>query len=167
MSVVVRYNFQSNGACLDTCSDSYAFAVLQGPSCWCSNFAPGYLVNTLRCNDPCPGYPSDWCGSLSSGLYAYFPLSQAPSGTAARSSSQASRTGESSVSGLLTTESPNLSAFSGSLQPSPTFPQVDASPSTLPALTVITTQTIAPAPSEQSTVTVTEQAPSLSPSSSV
>ena len=167
MSAVVRNSYQSNGACQDTCKDSYAFAIIEGQNCWCSDYAPGYAVNALRCNDPCSGYPTEWCGSSSSGLYAYFQLSQPPSGTAARSSAQASSTAESSVSDLFTSESPSVSTSPGLLQPSPVSSQVDASPLTLPELTVITMQSTAPAPSEQPTVTVTEQAPSPSPSSSV
>jgi cell wall integrity and stress response component len=167
----VRSVYQSNGACQDTCSSKYAFAVIQGQNCWCSNYAPGYSVNTLNCRDPCPGYPIEWCGSSSSGLYAYFQLTLSPSGTSARSSArlpaQSSSTPETSVSGPLTTESPSMHSFPGPSDSSHMSAEVEAPPSTLPALTVITTQTIAQASSEQPTVTVTELAPSPSPSSSV
>jgi cell wall integrity and stress response component len=167
MVVIVQSSFQSNGACRDTCSSDYAYAVVQGQDCWCSDFAPGYSVNTLRCSQPCPGYPSDWCGSSSSGLYAYFQLTRSPSGTAARSSAQPSRTLGSSVSGPLTTETPNLSTFLGPSNPLSVTSQVEASSSVSPALTVITIQSTVPASSEQPTVTVTEEAPPPSSSSSV
>lgn len=160
-------SFQSNGACQDTCKSSYAFAVIEGQNCWCTNYAPGYSVNTLRCNDPCPGYPSEWCGSSASGLYAYFQLSQAPSGTSARRPAEASRPPSSPVSGPLTTESPNMRPTSRPRQPPLMSSQSDASSSRLPELTTITTQSTAPASSVQPTVTVTEQAPSPSPTSSV
>ncbi len=165
--IPVQNLFQSNGACQDTCSSKYAFAVIQGQNCWCSNYAPGYMVNTLKCNDACPGFPSEWCGSSSSGLYAYFQLSISPSGTSSRSSAQPSRTPGSSVSGPLTTEPPSFHTFPGSPRFSPVSSQVEASPSMPPQLTVVTTQSTAPASWAQPTVTVAEPASSQSPSSSV
>jgi cell wall integrity and stress response component len=76
------YNqFQSDGSCQVNCQDSYAFAVLQGTNCWCSDYAPSDQKQTNLCNDPCPGFPRDWCGNLSAGLYGYIALSIAPSGT--------------------------------------------------------------------------------------
>jgi cell wall integrity and stress response component len=167
----VRSLYQSNGACQDTCSSNYAFAVIQGQSCWCSNYAPGYSVNTLNCRDPCPGYPTEWCGSSSSGLYAYFQLTLSPSGTFARSSARpgakSSDTPDTSVSGPITTESPSMHTFLGPADSSLMSSKVEAPTSTPPVLTIITTQTIAQASSEQPTVTVTEPAPSPSPPSSV
>jgi cell wall integrity and stress response component len=163
---LVQNLFQSNGACQDTCKNSYAFAIIQGQSCWCSNYVPRHSVDTLKCTDPCPGFPNESCGSSSSGLYAYFQLSISPSGTFARPSARPSTTPESSVSGPLTTESPTLNTSARSPSPSISS-QVEALSSESPVLTVITTQSIAPASSEQPPVTVTEQASSLSPSSSV
>lgn len=76
------YNqFQSDGSCQVKCQDSYAFAVLQGTDCWCSDYAPSEQKQTNLCNDPCPGFPGDWCGNPSAGLYGYIALSSAPSGT--------------------------------------------------------------------------------------
>ena len=168
MIPAVQTLFQSNGACQDTCSSNYAFAVIQGQNCWCSDYAPGYSVNTLNCKDPCPGYPTEWCGSLSSGLYAYFQLTRSPSGTSALSSAQPSKPPGSSVSGPLTTEFPSLHTFPGPSYPPPDSSQVQTSPSMLPALTVLTTQSTAPASSsEQPTVTITEQASAPRPFSSV
>lgn len=164
---VVQNNFQSNGFCQDTCKSNYAFAVILRSSCWCSNYAPSYNVNTLRCNDPCPGFPTEWCGSSSSGLYAYFQLSLAPSGTSARSSAAPSSTQQSSVSGSLTTEFPSMRTFPATPPPSSVSSAFEASASMSPVLTISTTQTSAQASTEQSTVTVTEQARSPSPSSTV
>lgn len=167
----VRSLYQSNGACQDTCSSKYAFAVIQGQNCWCSNYAPGYSVNTLSCRDPCPGYPIEWCGSSSSGLYAYFQLTLSPSGTSARSparpAAKSSSTPDTSVSGPLTTESPSMHTFPGPSETTHVSSEVEAPTSIRPVLTVITTQTIAQVSSVQPTVTVTEPAPSPSPSSSV
>jgi cell wall integrity and stress response component len=87
------YNqFQSDGSCQVKCQDSYAFAILQGANCWCSDYAPSEQKQTNLCNDPCPGFPGDWCGDSSAGLYGYIALSKAPSGTidGALSSTQAS-----------------------------------------------------------------------------
>src|SRR5437660_274291 len=88
----VYKQFQSDGSCQVQCQDSYAFAVLQGANCWCSNYAPSEQKQTNFCNDPCPGFPGDWCGNPSAGLYGYVALSIAPSGTigGASSSTQAS-----------------------------------------------------------------------------
>ncbi|RHZ59615.1 hypothetical protein CDV55_101548 [Aspergillus turcosus] len=81
--------YQSNGLCTDTCKADYAFAILQGEQCWCSNIAPNKATNTdtSDCAVGCPGYPPDSCGDASKGLYAYIqmPLHN-PSGTAAASS---------------------------------------------------------------------------------
>lgn len=163
MKVVVQNTFQSNGACQDTCKSSYAYAVILRQNCWCSNYAPADNVNTLQCNDPCPGFPSEWCGSSSSGLYAYFQLTLSPSGTLAPSI-RPSSTRQSSVSGSLTTESSSMRTFS--LQPSLSF-QFEASSSIWSALTVITTQRTAQASTVQPTVTVTKPALSPSPSFTV
>jgi cell wall integrity and stress response component len=76
------YNqFNSDGSCQVKCQDSYAFAILLGADCWCSNYAPATQKQTNLCDDPCPGYQSDWCGSSSAGLYGYIALNIAPSGT--------------------------------------------------------------------------------------
>ncbi|KIV90742.1 hypothetical protein PV10_05368 [Exophiala mesophila] len=84
-----NYPYQSNGACQQHCVGSYAFAVLQGNDCWCSNYIPADQVSTSDCNQPCPGYPSEWCGSTDEGLYGYFLLSPGiPSGTLGATPSQ-------------------------------------------------------------------------------
>ncbi|KAK2875069.1 hypothetical protein FQN49_001809 [Arthroderma sp. PD_2] len=78
--------FQSIGACQKTCRDKYAFAILQGKTCWCSNAAPGNTVSTDNCNQNCPGYPDDKCGSVSEGLYGYIVLDKSPTTTIGSSS---------------------------------------------------------------------------------
>jgi hypothetical protein len=82
--------YQSNGLCHDFCLSSYAFAVVQGDGCWCSNYAPG--TTTTGCSDQCPGYPPELCGG--SGVYGYIALALSPSGTkgAPSSSAAASKT---------------------------------------------------------------------------
>ena len=74
--------FQSNGACYDTCNrGSYAFAIVQGNQCWCSNYVPGTTTSVGNCNDNCPGYPAEQCGSSTNSLYGYISLLRNPSGT--------------------------------------------------------------------------------------
>lgn len=79
----------SNGKCHDRCAGSYAFAIIQGQNCWCSNQIPGSTTNTLNCNQPCPGYPYEWCGSTSANFYAYFSSGGTITGTSGRSSTAA------------------------------------------------------------------------------
>ena len=71
--------FQSNGLCFDHCKADFAFALVQGNNCWCSNYIPD--STTSGCEDPCPGYPSDTCGSTDQDLYGYMVLPNKPSGT--------------------------------------------------------------------------------------
>lgn len=84
---VVTNIYQSNGACHDTCSAEYAFAVVQYQSCWCTNIAPGTTTSVGNCNEDCPGYPAEKCGNSDSGLFGYIALNNSPSGTAGGSSS--------------------------------------------------------------------------------
>lgn len=67
--------YQSVGFCSGTCS-GYAFAILQGHFCWCSNFSPDVAVSSSLCNAPCPGYPTDICGNVSSDLFSYVQIGQ-------------------------------------------------------------------------------------------
>ncbi|KAI4181176.1 MAG: hypothetical protein L6R41_006776 [Letrouitia leprolyta] len=81
-------NYQSNGKCFDTCKANYAFAVVQGKSCWCSDYAPADTTSLGSCNSPCPGFPYEQCGS--SDFFGYIPLNKAPLGTVGLSQSQSS-----------------------------------------------------------------------------
>ena len=84
----VSNSYQSNGACSTTCS-GYAFAVVQGTSCWCSNYIPASQSSTSSCGVACPGYPYENCGDQSSGLFGYVALGPSPSGTQGAASSSA------------------------------------------------------------------------------
>jgi cell wall integrity and stress response component len=86
VSPLVSNNYQSNGACSTTCN-GYAFAVVQGKSCWCSNYAPGDTTSTGDCSVACPGYPYESCGNEASGLYGYVALGPSPFGTQGAASS--------------------------------------------------------------------------------
>ncbi|KAL1889314.1 Cell wall integrity and stress response component 4 [Sporothrix stenoceras] len=78
--------YQSDGLCYDFCNDDYAFAVIQGKNCWCSDYTPSKSsqVSTSECDLSCAGYPSDVCGG--DGLYGYMALNKSPSGTASGTS---------------------------------------------------------------------------------
>ncbi|KIW02459.1 hypothetical protein, variant 1 [Verruconis gallopava] len=109
--VALQSIYMSMGKCHDTCISSYAFAILQGENCWCSNYIPQEQTSTSSCNTPCPGYPSDTCGNTSEGLYGYIKLNLAASGTA----SAASSTGQTSTSSAGPTSSSSL--FTSSQEP--------------------------------------------------
>ena len=88
--------------------------MLQGGNCWCSDYAPANQVTTYDCNEQCPGYPYDWCGSQSAGLFGYYQLSVAPSGTAGGATPASS----SSVSFTSSTSGPPFHSFSFASAPS-------------------------------------------------
>ncbi|KAK2797492.1 hypothetical protein FQN50_009175 [Emmonsiellopsis sp. PD_5] len=121
----VQSTYQSNGACRDTCVGKYAFAILQGKSCWCSNLQPGDTTSTDDCSDRCPGFPSDRCGNAKKGLYGYLILDRKASGTVG----QATKTSLSvsittflgpweSFTAVISSNSPALPASSLSQTPS-------------------------------------------------
>ncbi|GAB0140856.1 hypothetical protein EsHS_00001467 [Epichloe bromicola] len=74
--------YQSNGLCHDFCNpNAYAYAVIQGENCWCSNYTPdkSTQVSSGRCNKDCPGYPFEKCGGPD--VFAYVVVNGMPSGT--------------------------------------------------------------------------------------
>ncbi|MCJ1234456.1 hypothetical protein MMC14_002417 [Varicellaria rhodocarpa] len=90
--------FQSNGLCHDNCLAQFAFAIVQGSSCWCSNYVPFDTTTTTLCGQDCPGFPSDKCGNTTAGFFGYIALSVQPSGTqGAPSSSSSSSTAAAST----------------------------------------------------------------------
>lgn len=90
--------YQSNGACNTQCSADYAFAVLQGQDCWCSNYIPASTVDVSECNTSCPGYPSDLCGNTDKGYYGYIAMSGHKASGTATGKSTATATDSSSSS---------------------------------------------------------------------
>jgi cell wall integrity and stress response component len=84
--------FNSNGACFTNCKSQYAFAIVQGTACWCSNYIPAEVSSNDDCDSACPGYPQELCGSTSSDLFGYIQLTLPASGTAGASSSAAAST---------------------------------------------------------------------------
>ena len=73
--------FQSQGLCFNQCKSQYAFAVVQGNNCWCSNYAPSQTTSLSSCSVACPGFPAEACGNAQAGLFGYIPTPLSPSGT--------------------------------------------------------------------------------------
>lgn len=118
--------FMSNGLCQDRCQGSFSFAVLQGYYCWCSNYIPGGQESTYNCNQVCPGFGSEWCGSTDAGLYGYYLLDQGvPLGTSqGTTGNTAPSTSFSSVSTSLTGSGPVSSSSDVRTTLSPSSPAV-------------------------------------------
>lgn len=92
LNLLVNSIYQSDGLCHDNCKGSYAFFIVQGSNCWCSNFIPADQVSTDNCNSQCPGFDSDWCGNPDQGLYGYYQIEDGqPQGTSGGSSSSSPR----------------------------------------------------------------------------
>ncbi|KAF4544702.1 hypothetical protein BFW01_g8821 [Lasiodiplodia theobromae] len=86
------YIYQSNGHCHDECVDDYAFAIVQGKQCWCSNYAPSDQQDVSNCDTTCPGYGYEDCGNTDDDLYGYIKLDLAASGTQGASSAASTST---------------------------------------------------------------------------
>jgi len=72
---------------------------VQGKNCWCSNLVPN--KDNQRplsdCQNPCPGYPSDFCGG--DDTYGYMLVDDAsPTGTAPPAVETSSHSSITSVS---------------------------------------------------------------------
>ncbi|KAK5174742.1 uncharacterized protein LTR77_001825 [Saxophila tyrrhenica] len=111
--------YQSMGSCSKTCRSQYAFAIVKGKDCWCSDYTPSQQADTGDCDSTCPGYPDDYCGNPGRGMFGYIPLDKQPSGTAGASSSQPEST--SATSDPPSSDPPSSSPpTSSSPPPSPT-----------------------------------------------
>ncbi|KAL8698120.1 MAG: hypothetical protein Q9201_006745 [Fulgogasparrea decipioides] len=162
-SQLMSDNYQSNGKCFDTCKANYAFAVVQGKNCWCSNFAPADTTSTGSCNTPCPGYPFEQCGS--SGFFGYIPLNKAPLGTLGASSQSQSSTSsplQLATSSSQVTPSTNLETTT---ETTTTSTPAHLSTHYVPVPVRVTT-TPSPPPSPPSTTSSTPTTSSLESSSS-
>ncbi len=98
---IVTDIYQSESACSATCT-GYAYAVLQYQQCWCSNYTPSDTTDISKCNQNCPGWPYEQCGSATSRLYGYVALGQSPLGTIGASGTQISSNTEPTTSVILT-----------------------------------------------------------------
>ncbi|KAK8161707.1 hypothetical protein IWX90DRAFT_278057 [Phyllosticta citrichinensis] len=91
------FTFQSNGHCYNECKEKFAFAIVQGKNCWCSNYAPSDQEDPTKCDTTCPGYGYENCGNSDDNLYGYIRADTPISGTvaastAAKTSDQSSAT---------------------------------------------------------------------------
>ncbi|KAL2176779.1 uncharacterized protein P884DRAFT_27259 [Thermothelomyces heterothallicus CBS 202.75] len=95
-------NWQSDGRCYGNCTDlNYALAIVQNKNCWCSNLVPNKADRKplSDCQNPCPGYPSDYCGG--DGVFGYmYAGGSTPTGTAAPGGSATGEPSSSTVSTL-------------------------------------------------------------------
>src|SRR5436853_2953921 len=104
------WTFQSNGWCSTHCQDDYAFAVVKGNNCWCSNYIPADQSSVSDCSGKCPGYPAESCGSLSNNLFGHVALSKSPSGTMGAAASSTSSTVSSPTTSSLSIPSSTFSS---------------------------------------------------------
>ncbi len=153
--------YMSNGLCQGHCQGSYAFAVIQGYNCWCSNYVPADQESTYDCNQQCPGFGSEWCGSTDAGLYGYYLLSPGvPLGTS----------GSSGSSTPSTTSSPSVSTSqfdSGSSSTSTSdAPETTFLPSSSSSFSPVVTVGSSQSSDEASSVTYTTSSAALTISSS-
>lgn len=136
--VAVDAQFQSNGLCHDHCQNDgngYAFAILQGLNCWCSNYAPGQTTSLSSCNEVCPGFGTETCGSEADGLFGYIALDITPSGTVGLPSTTIPATVSIPPSAGQLSPTPQLSI---SVQVSTVFVQPTFASSPLKALSSLT-----------------------------
>lgn len=123
----VRSNYQSDGRCFDNCTTlSYALAIVQDKSCWCSNLIPNQAdqKDIGNCKASCPGYPSDYCGG--DGTFGYMEvIGFTPTGTAAAgATTKAPSSSVSTLSLLGLTCMPGMPAYPSLLldsSPSPSL----------------------------------------------
>lgn len=54
--------FMSNGLCMSQCQ-GYKYAIVQQKQCWCSDDDPENVVSVSDCDEICPGYKYENCGS--------------------------------------------------------------------------------------------------------
>ncbi|TEY43667.1 hypothetical protein BOTCAL_0364g00010 [Botryotinia calthae] len=143
--------YQSDGLCYDFCLDEYAFAVVQGSDCWCSNYVPGTTSSSSDCDTTCPGYPDDTCGG--DNLYGYMSLTLSPLGTKGAATTSS-------------TSSTKVTTSTSSPEPVTTSSTAEATSSVSPKTTESTSSTEAPTTSSTSPTTVAAQKSSTSGSTS-
>ncbi|KAL2165084.1 hypothetical protein VTH06DRAFT_380 [Thermothelomyces fergusii] len=105
-------NWQSDGRCYGNCTDlNYALAIVQNKNCWCSNLVPNPADRKplSECQNPCPGYPSDYCGG--DGLFGYMSANGAPKGTAAPGGSGTEEPPPSTTGGAGTSNPPAVTTI--------------------------------------------------------
>ncbi|KAB8298793.1 hypothetical protein EYC80_000967 [Monilinia laxa] len=151
--------YQSDGLCHDTCVDDYAFAIVQGQDCWCSDYVPGITTSTSDCNNPCPGYPDDTCGG--DDTYGYIALTKSPSGTKGATSASSTQTSTSTSS-----SSAKVTSSSSSPDAVTIYSTVTEVSSTDSPKTTSTSSSVAPTTSSTTQTTVAAQRSTTSSSTS-
>lgn len=87
--------WQTLGLCKDKCV-LYAFGVVKGFECWCSDYAPNPSEARTDCVT-CPQYNLEKCGNSKTGAYGYIDTGTRPKGTADASDGPSSTTMSSST----------------------------------------------------------------------
>ncbi|OCK99062.1 uncharacterized protein K441DRAFT_674017 [Cenococcum geophilum 1.58] len=145
------WTWQSNGWCSTHCQDDYAFAIVQGNNCWCSNYIPADQSSVSDCSDKCPGFPAESCGSSNNDLFGYVALSKSPSGTMGAASSTSSTSPSAPP-----TSSPSPTAKQTVDDPKTVFRTVTASPSVFSSV-------VTPTPAAATSSSQPTSAPASSP----
>ncbi|CAO1596874.1 hypothetical protein XANCAGTX0491_000701 [Xanthoria calcicola] len=144
----VTYDYQSAGRCFDNCKAQYAFAIVKGKSCWCSDYAPGDTTSLGSCSSPCPGYPFEQCGS--DAFFGYIAIGKAPVGTIGASQSQSSTSSPPEVSTSISEVTPST-ILDTTTETTTTATPVRPTTSYVPiSVTETTTNAPAPAPTTSS-----------------
>ncbi|KAG6044942.1 hypothetical protein E4U39_002880 [Claviceps sp. Clav50 group G5] len=150
--------FQTNGLCHDYCNpDSYAYAITQSNSCWCSNYTPdkSTQLSSGKCNLGCPGYPDEKCGGP--GVFGYVVLPGGlPSGTKGPSIAPSSTESSSSSSSEADTTTPTTSTTSTTTMRASSVETVVIADGTIKTVTVVPTGTGSQSPSINQGATVEE-----------
>ncbi|KAJ0349307.1 hypothetical protein COL26b_002516 [Colletotrichum chrysophilum] len=90
---------------------NFAFAIVQYQSCWCSDVAPAASSEADvedKCNDICPGYDTEKCGSRPN-WYGYIQLSKTPTSTAGGDAATTSAAAASTTQTTTTSRKPQTS----------------------------------------------------------
>lgn len=183
--------YMSNGLCMSQCQ-GYKFAIVQQENCWCSNKDPQDTVSVSKCDEICPGYKQENCGSgttyygwlkvandyiagssATSFSYAsdYDSSSTTSSFSEASTTSSSSSSTSSSSSELSSTTSKSSSASSETSESSTTesssssessTTSSESSTSSSTSSSSSSTTTIAPSSRSSSTVTKTVDSSALS-----
>ena len=144
-SIPVTNTFMSTGLYVEQCKQNYALAVVQGDTCWCSDYVPASTTNMGDCDEICPGFPLDFCGSTAKNLYGYIGVSKGLSGTKGAAENTTSTTNTTSIIGAInTTDSATTTITMCGVQSNRTVTVASDESSTLP--TTFETLTWTPTP---------------------
>ncbi|KAF1353813.1 hypothetical protein BDV97DRAFT_396622 [Delphinella strobiligena] len=91
----------SLGSCHNNCNTTeatYKWAVVQYQKCWCTNDTPSDTIDVSKCDDSCPGYPYENCGSAANDYFGYVSVERYAVQSLPASVSLAAQTNASSTS---------------------------------------------------------------------